>query len=77
MDEIEQQAKVEREYIAEINERIFKIHKAIKEKQFEEKKLLDMTKDYNRVDLALHCFLEKFEQLSIGIFTNNTVSFYY
>ena len=32
-------AKEEREYIAELNERIFKLHKALKERLSEEKKL--------------------------------------
>ncbi|CDW85204.1 UNKNOWN [Stylonychia lemnae] len=61
--------KEEREYISELNERIFKLHKAIKEKQLEEQQFVRQSKT-NDLNIMRH--LDNLEQLTMSIFTNNT-----
>lgn len=71
ISEMERQKEIEeeRELITELNERIFKLHKSIKEKQIEEQ---EKTME---CDLAFLRHLDDFESLALCIFTNNTVYF--
>lgn len=57
----------EREQINEINERIFKLHKAIKQRQIE------LQSDLKGEDMSYIRHLDEFESLALNIFTNNTV----
>jgi hypothetical protein len=66
-------AKEERDYIAELNERIFKLHKALKERLSEERKLAKSSNDSSEMTLEGH--LEDVVTLAMNILTDNTVSY--
>ena len=66
-------AKEERDYIAELNERIFKLHKALKERLSEERKLTKPSNDSSGMTLEGH--LEDVVTLAMNILTDNTVSY--
>ena len=66
-------AKEERDYIAELNERIFKLHKALKERLSEERKLSKPSNDSSEMTLEGH--LEDVVTLAMNILTDNTVSY--
>ena len=66
-------AKEERDYIAELNERIFKLHKALKERLSEERKLTKPSNDSSEMTLEGH--LEDVVTLAMNILTDNTVSY--
>lgn len=66
-------AKEERDYIAELNERIFKLHKALKERLSEERKLSKPSNDSSELTLEGH--LEDVVTLAMNILTDNTVSY--
>eukprot|EP00347_Sterkiella_histriomuscorum_P001210 403372906 len=65
-------AKEEMEYISELNERIFKLHKAIKQKQIEGFLPDNLNNQKIAADLGSIEYLSDVEYLAMEIFTNNT-----